>query len=85
MNLVFKESALKDLRYWASTNPSTSRKILSLLEDIERNPFSGIGNPKPLRFDYAGCWSRRIDGAHRLVYRVSDGSIEIISCRYHYR
>ena len=56
----------------------------SLVKDIERNPFRGIGKPEPLKGELSGFWSRRIDNVHRLVYRINDEFIEILSCRGHY-
>lgn len=59
-------------------------KINSLLKEISRNPFSGIGKPEPLKHKYKGFWSRRIDGEHRLIYKVNGNEILIAKCRYHY-
>ncbi|WP_303172345.1 Txe/YoeB family addiction module toxin [uncultured Desulfovibrio sp.] len=49
-------------------------------------PGSGLGKPEALKFDLNGCWSRRIDLAHRLVYRVDEpaGQLIVLQCRYHY-
>ena len=58
--------------------------IDELLKDISRNPYVGIGKPEPLRFNYAGFWSRRIDEAHRLMYKDDDDEIQIAKCRFHY-
>lgn len=58
-------------------------RINRLIEDVERDPFSGIGKPEPLTFHLAGAWSRRIDG-HRLVYLVTDQEIVVLAARYHY-
>jgi len=60
------------------------KRINELLKDISRNPFEGIGKPDPLKFKYAGFWSRRIDEEHRLIYRVVDDEIQIAKCRSHY-
>ncbi len=84
MQLVFKKQALEDLIYFVRQNPNLARKILELCEDTLRNPFSGLGKPEPLKADYQGCWSRRIDREHRLVYRVYQGNFEILACRFHY-
>ena len=62
----------------------TIKRINTLLRDIARDPFSGIGKPEPLRGDLSGFWSRRIDDTNRLVYRINNGVIEILSCRGHY-
>ncbi len=60
------------------------KKINNLIKDITRNLFSGIGKPKPLKYDLAGYWSRRIDQEHRLVYQVADDELLIYACHYHY-
>lgn len=55
-----------------------------LIKDIERDPFVGIGKPEPLKHDLAGLWSRRITDEHRLVYKVAEEEIIIVSCRFNY-
>jgi toxin YoeB len=59
-------------------------RIVRLIRDVLRDPFTGIGKPEPLKRELGGCWSRRIDGEHRLVYRVQKEKIRILACRYHY-
>ena len=60
------------------------RRINALIKDITREPFDGIGRPEPLKHQFAGFWSRRIDGEHRLVYQIQDETVIIIQCRFHY-
>ena len=84
MNVVFTPIAFDDLRYWLKTDKRQADRVLALLEEIRRTPFEGTGKPEPLRFQLAGCWSRRIDREHRLVYQVEEAEIVIIACRYHY-
>jgi toxin YoeB len=84
MNATFTPTALDDLRYWLKTDKRQADRILALLEEIRRTPFDGAGKPEPLRFQLAGCWSRRIDREHRLVYQVEVHEIVVIACRYHY-
>ncbi len=84
MNVSFTPTALDDLRYWLKTDKKLADRILSLLEETRRTPFDGTGKPEPLRFQLAGCWSRRIDREHRLVYQVEENEIVVIACRYHY-
>jgi toxin YoeB len=84
MNVTFTPTALDDLRYWMKTDKRQADRILALLEEIRRTPFDGTGKPEPLRFQLAGCWSRRIDREHRLVYQVEENEIIVIACRYHY-
>jgi toxin YoeB len=84
MNVTFTPTALDDLRYWLKTDKRQADRVLALLEEIRRTPFEGTGKPEPLRFQLAGCWSRRIDREHRLVYQVEQAEIVVIACRYHY-
>ncbi len=84
MNVTFTPTALDDLRYWIKTDKRQAERILALLEEVRRTPFEGTGKPEPLRFQLAGCWSRRIDREHRLVYQVEEKEIVVIVCRYHY-
>jgi toxin YoeB len=84
MLLVFDRNALEDLRYWVDKDRKKALKILDLIEVSLKTPFEGIGKPEPLRFELAGCWSRRIDQEHRLVYRVDKSAITVLACRYHY-
>ena len=84
MKLIFSEQAWEDYLYWQSHDKKVLRKINTLLRDINRDPFKGIGSPEPLKHDLAGYWSRRITLDHRLVYRMLDGQIRVVQCRYHY-
>jgi toxin YoeB len=86
MNMyIFEENSLDDFSNWALYNRQIFKKIVKLLKDIKRSPFSGIGKPEPLKFDKSGCWSRRITSEHRLVYKVDEnGNILIVSCKGHY-
>jgi len=84
MNIVFSKSAWEDYKYWQTENPKITKKINTLIQDIERNGNQGLGKPEPLRYDFARYWSRRIDHEHRLIYKIEENQIQIISCRYHY-
>ncbi len=84
MRLVFEPRALDDLKYWTRTDRRKAGRVLELLESVLQTPFSGIGKPEPLRHGLAGCWSRRIDREHRLVYRVQADEVIVYACRYHY-
>lgn len=68
----------------ASDRQKTLKRINLLINDIKRNPFSGLGDPEPLRHNWTGYWSRRIDREHRIVYKCTDDTIFIVQCRYHY-
>jgi toxin YoeB len=80
----FTRTAFKEYNSWRVENKRMQDKIAELIEDILRNPFEGIGKPEPLRHHLKGFWSRRINEEHRLVYEVTENSINIISCRDHY-
>jgi toxin YoeB len=69
---------------WQTEDKKTLRRINKLLKDIERNGYTGIGKPEPLKGDLSGWWSRKIDDENRIVYRLNDGVIEISQCRGHY-
>jgi toxin YoeB len=84
MKLVFVEESWEDYLYWQKTDKQKLKKINELLKDIMRNPFEGIGKPEPLKYKFAGFWSRRIDNEHRLIYQVTEDSILIAKCRFHY-
>ena len=84
MNLLFTPDSWRDYLYWQKTDKKLLHRINELIKDIQRNRFEGIGKPEPLKFQLQGCWSRRIDQEHRLVYEITDDAINIISCRFHY-
>ncbi len=83
--LVFDANALEDLEWWIKSNPRIALKIISMIKEIERQPFDGIGKPEPLKHELSGCWSRRITAEDRIVYEVSKDRIRILQCRYHYK
>ena len=82
MEKVWSDEAWDDYLYWQRQDKKTLKRINSLIKDIERNPFEGIGKPEPLK--YRSCWSRRIDDQNRIVYDIKDGKMLIVSCRGHY-
>lgn len=82
--ITFSENAWEDYVYWQTQDKKMLRRINSLLQDIGRNGYSGIGKPEPLKGDLSGYWSRRIDDTHRIVYRISGEIIEIVECKGHY-
>jgi toxin YoeB len=84
MLLEFDANAYQDLKYWVKFNRKKAEKILELVEEISKTPFTGAGKPEPLKPLLAGCWSRRIDLEHRLVYQVEGQKIRILACRFHY-
>ena len=85
MRKVWFDEAWDDYVSWQREDKKTLKRINALVKDIERgNGFDGIGKPEPLRGTLSGFWSRRIDDANRLVYRVKDGVLEIVSCKGHY-
>ena len=84
MRLLWEEEAWEDYCLWQTRDKKLLKRINSLLKDIQRNSYEGIGKPEPLKGDLSGWWSRRIDEMNRLVYRIRDGLLEIVSCRGHY-
>lgn len=84
MKLVFSDEAWEDYLYWQKQDKKTLEHINKLIQEIQREPFSGIGKPEPLKHALSGFWSRRITDEHRVVYKVEDSSLLIAQLRYHY-
>ena len=82
--LAFSPEAWEDYVFWQTTNDAVLQRINLLLKDILRSPRDGLGKPEALKWGLSGCWSRRIDREHRLVYRMDGSAIHILSCRYQY-
>lgn len=83
-NLEFDSAAFEDLAWWVKNDRKQALKIIKLVQEVQRDPFQGIGKPEKLKHDLSGCWSRKINQEHRLVYQVLEDRIRIIACRYHY-
>ena len=84
MKLIFSENAWEDYLFWQRTDKKILQRINTLLREIKRNPFEGIGKPEPLKQALSGYWSRRINEEHRIVYKVASDAIYIAQLRYHY-
>lgn len=84
MKLIWLPGAWEDYLYWQQHDKKTLRKINNLIKDIQRTPFTGIGNPEPLKHSLSGWWSRRINLEDRLVYKVEKESIVLLQCRKYY-
>lgn len=85
MKKVWDDEAWEDYLYWQTQDRKTLKRINLLIQDIDRNGYSGIGKPEPLKGNMQGYWSRRIYEVNRLVYCITGGKIEIIQCRTHYQ
>ena len=83
-SLEFDPAGFEDLAWWIRRDRKTALRIVNLIKEMQRDPFRGTGKPEPLKHDLRGCWSRRIDREHRLVYEVQEEKIRILACRYHY-
>jgi toxin YoeB len=81
---VFQPEFRDDLRFFVQNNPKTALRAFDIIEDVLRNPFSGIGKPEPLKHFAQGAWSRRLTEEHRIVYTVCSGRIDFLQARYHY-
>ena len=84
MKITFSQNSWEDYISWQSGDKKILKKINTLIKDIQRNPYEGLGKPEPLKFDLSGLWSRRIDRDHRLVYQAMKNELFIYGCRYHY-
>lgn len=85
MEIDYALQAREDLAYWKKiNNVIVLKKIRKLIEAILENPYDGIGKPEQLKQNLSGCWSRRIDKEHRLIYEVTENSITVLSMKGHY-
>lgn len=84
LEIRFTPTGWADYNTWAETDRKALLRINRLIEATTREPFTGLGKPEPLRHQYRGCWSRRIDDEHRLVCRIEGSHLVILQCRYHY-
>ncbi len=84
MGFLWEDRAWEDYLYWQTQDKKTLKRINNLIKDMQRNAFSGIGKPEPLKGTLSGLWSRRIDDSNRIVYFEKNGIIYIVSCKGHY-
>ena len=89
MTFLFTENGWEDFQYWMATDQEIANKIITLLNEIRKTPFQGMGKPEPLRYDLTGYWSRRITNEHRLVYSITGKKSStqqccVVQCRFHY-
>lgn len=83
--IAFYKTAYEDYNVWEETDKKIFKRIKELIKDISRNPFEGIGKPELLKHELSGYWSRRINNEHRIVYKITDNMLYILSCREHYK
>jgi toxin YoeB len=83
-NVLLTPLSLNHIAEWGNSNRTVFNKLMRLIEESARTPFEGTGKPEPLKHEYQGCWSRRITQKHRLIYRVSETMITVITCKDHY-
>ena len=84
MKLIFAELAWQDYLYWQTQDKQMLQRINKLIQEIQREPFAGIGKPEPLKHALSGFWSRRINDEHRIVYKIDNDRLLIAQLRYHY-
>jgi toxin YoeB len=82
--VIFDPDASNEYDWWKANDPKGVDRIKALIKDIKARPFKGIGKPEPLKHQMQGYWSRRINKTDRLVYKVTDEAVIVISCRHHY-
>lgn len=82
--LLLSSKAVEDLQWWIKSDKRIALRITELFDELPKSPFSGKGKPEALKHNLSGCWSRRINDEHRLVYEVTDSYVRVLSCRFHY-
>ena len=85
MKLTWSAEAWEDYLYWQGQDKKTLKRINKIIKDIQRHPFEGIAKPEPLKYDYQGAWSRRIDAQNRLIYMVEADKLYVLSLKDHYK
>ena len=84
MNIVFEQNAFEDFTNWATDDKKLYKRLVSLIKEAARNPYTGLGKPEALKHELRGYWSRRINEEHRLIYKVESDKLIIVACKYHY-
>ena len=84
MRKIWSDRSWDEYLQWQNENKKLLKRLNLLIRDIERSPFKGLGKPEPLKDNLSGWWSRKIDDANRIVYRVEKGNLEIAQCKGHY-
>jgi toxin YoeB len=84
MKLIFSEDAWDDYLYWQQHDRKMMERVNKLIQEIQREPFSGLGKPEPLKHALSGFWSRRLTDEHRMIYRVEGDTVLLAQLRYHY-
>ncbi|TYQ26922.1 Txe/YoeB family addiction module toxin [Pseudanabaena sp. UWO310] len=84
MTITFSDDAWEDYLYWQRTDPKILKRINTLIKEIQRNPYEGIGKPEALKHGFSGYWSRRITDEHRIIYKAETDSLLVAQLRYHY-
>ena len=84
MKLIFADEAWEDYLYWQTQDKRIVDRINKLIRETQREPFSGVGKPEPLKHALAGFWSRRINEEHRMVYKIEGDALLLAQLRYHY-
>jgi toxin YoeB len=84
MNKIWHDKAWVEYVAWQSQDKKILKRINDIIKDIDRQPFTGIGKPEPLKGDKQGYWSRRIDDVNRIIYKIENEKIIIIQCGGHY-
>lgn len=84
MKLISSDEAWEDYLYWQKHDKRMVERINKLIQETQREPFTGMGKPEALRHALSGYWSRRITDEHRMVYRTEGNALLIAQLRFHY-
>lgn len=84
MKILFHEKAFEEYLYWQKNDRKSLKRLNNIIKDVMRNPYEGLGKPEPLRYALQGYRSRRITLEDRIIYKVENDNLIIISCAKHY-
>lgn len=83
MKKLWEDDVWEEYKEQLNVDKKILKRINELIKDIERyGVLEGRGKPKKLK--YREEYSRRIDEEHRLIYKVQNNIIIIVSCKGHY-
>ncbi len=81
MRIWFSSHGWDDYTSWAGDREVLAR-VDRLITEAARDPGAGAGEPQRLSGNLSGCWSRRIDQEHRLVYTLDGADLAVLQARH---
>ena len=84
MSVKFSPTALDEFFYLAKRDKRIFKALVKIIEDTQRNGIGGLGHSEQLSGNLSGWWSKRLDEANRMVFRIENDTVIISKCYTHY-